>query len=152
MAKETYNSNELKHIAVNYAINCLHGYEGSFDDWFNILSPSWREIANTPCEQVSTETTNPPCKSQVEKVQGIREKYYKCTTDAYGEGYKNKIYKKSDLDDRFVDIHRTKGWKFMFEMPTEEEILNCIETGENEKVVVNSLKAFRIHRTSIRPW
>ena len=82
----------------------------------------------------------------------MREKYYKCTTDAYGEGYKNKIYKKSDLDDRMVDIYRTKGWKFMFEMPEEEEILNCIEKGENKKKVVKSLKAFIKHKNSIKWW
>ena len=43
---ETFNMSELRHIAVNYAITCLHGYDGSFDKWFNGVSSDWREIAN----------------------------------------------------------------------------------------------------------
>jgi hypothetical protein len=45
-AYELYNVDELRHVAVNYAINCMHGYEGNFEDWFSIASPSWRDIAN----------------------------------------------------------------------------------------------------------
>lgn len=46
LPKETYNENELRHLTGNYAINCLKGYNGSFDDWFKDISPMWREIAN----------------------------------------------------------------------------------------------------------
>jgi hypothetical protein len=44
--KRTYNDDELRHIAVNFAIHCLNGYEGSFTDWFNGISKDWRKIAN----------------------------------------------------------------------------------------------------------
>lgn len=43
---EVYNKEEMAHIAGNYAINCLKGYDGSFDNWFNGISPHWRKIAN----------------------------------------------------------------------------------------------------------
>lgn len=46
VSKGTYNDDELRHIAVNYAIYCLNGYEGSFTDWFNRISKDWRKIAN----------------------------------------------------------------------------------------------------------
>ena len=46
VSKRTYNEDELRHIAVNYAIHCLKGYEGSFIDWFNGISKDWRKIAN----------------------------------------------------------------------------------------------------------
>lgn len=44
--KESFNLKEVRHLSVNYAINCLNGYEGSFDMWYNKISPKWREIAN----------------------------------------------------------------------------------------------------------
>lgn len=40
-----FSLNEVRHLAVNYAITCEKGYDGTFDDWFSSLSPSWREIA-----------------------------------------------------------------------------------------------------------
>ena len=46
VSKCTYNDDEMRHIAVNYAIHCLKGYEGSFNDWFNRISKDWRKIAN----------------------------------------------------------------------------------------------------------
>ena len=46
VSKRTYNDDEMRHIAVNYAIHCLKGYEGSFTDWFNGISKDWRKIAN----------------------------------------------------------------------------------------------------------
>jgi len=46
VSKRTYNDDELRHIAVNYAIHCLKGYEGSFTNWFNGISKDWRKIAN----------------------------------------------------------------------------------------------------------
>lgn len=45
-SKRTYNDDEMRHIAVNYAIHCIKGYEGSFYDWFNRISKNWEEIAN----------------------------------------------------------------------------------------------------------
>ncbi len=44
--KSMYNEKEMAHIAVNYAITCMKGYDGSFDDWFNRLDSKWRDIAN----------------------------------------------------------------------------------------------------------
>jgi len=43
---EYYNKDELKHIATNYAIHSLHGYEWSFEHWFDRLHIDWRKIAN----------------------------------------------------------------------------------------------------------
>jgi hypothetical protein len=54
MNKKTYrkpnmfNMDEMRHLAINYAINCMKGYDGSFDDWYNNLSKDWIEIANKP--------------------------------------------------------------------------------------------------------
>lgn len=47
-----FNINELRHLAVNYAINCMKGYDGSFDDWFDNISKDWKEIAN--CRIIET--------------------------------------------------------------------------------------------------
>ena len=41
-----YNRNEIRHIAVNYAIHCLKGYKGTFTEWFDRIVENWREIAN----------------------------------------------------------------------------------------------------------
>lgn len=41
-----YNLNELKHIAVNFAINCEKGYQGDFESWLSGISDDWRIIAN----------------------------------------------------------------------------------------------------------
>jgi len=46
VSKRTYNDDEMRHIAVNYAIHCLKGYDGSFTDWFNRINKDWRKIAN----------------------------------------------------------------------------------------------------------
>ncbi len=43
---EIYNPAELRHIAMNYAIHCLKGYEGNFEDWFKDIASDWRDIAN----------------------------------------------------------------------------------------------------------
>lgn len=43
---ETYNQKELAHIAGNYAITCLKGYDGTFNDWFKGISKDWKTIAN----------------------------------------------------------------------------------------------------------
>ena len=44
--EETYNADELRHLAGNYAITCMKGYDGSFDDWFKNIDPKWGKIAN----------------------------------------------------------------------------------------------------------
>ncbi|MEK6828977.1 MAG: hypothetical protein AABY15_02540 [Nanoarchaeota archaeon] len=44
--EETYNTDELRHLAGNYAITCLKGYDGSFEDWLKNIDPKWRKIAN----------------------------------------------------------------------------------------------------------
>jgi len=41
-----FNFNEVRHLAVNFAINCEKGYKGSFDDWYNGISSDWKKIAN----------------------------------------------------------------------------------------------------------
>lgn len=46
VSKRKFNLNELRHIAVNYAISCEKGYKGDFDSWFNAISSEWRKIAN----------------------------------------------------------------------------------------------------------
>ncbi len=46
-SKETYNGDEMRHLAINYAITCQKGYSGSFESWLKDLGPKWREIANS---------------------------------------------------------------------------------------------------------
>lgn len=46
VSKRKFNLNELRHIAVNFAITCEKGYKGDFDSWFNGISGEWRKIAN----------------------------------------------------------------------------------------------------------
>jgi hypothetical protein len=46
VSKRKFNLNELRHIAVNFAISCEKGYKGDFDSWFNGISGEWRKIAN----------------------------------------------------------------------------------------------------------
>jgi hypothetical protein len=43
LGKETYSKDELRHLAVNYAINCEKGFQGSFDSWLENINPNWRE-------------------------------------------------------------------------------------------------------------
>lgn len=43
--KESFNLNEVRHLAINYAITCMKGYTGSFDDWFTNID-NWKAIAN----------------------------------------------------------------------------------------------------------
>ena len=45
-SKELFNFDELRHLAVNYAITSLKGYNGSFENWYSKISPRWKEIAN----------------------------------------------------------------------------------------------------------
>ncbi len=42
-SEEKYSIDELRHLAVNYAITCEKGFTGSFDEWFSNISPRWRE-------------------------------------------------------------------------------------------------------------
>lgn len=44
--QKDYNSDELRHLAANYAITCMNGYDGSFEKWMEGLDPKWRKIAN----------------------------------------------------------------------------------------------------------
>jgi len=46
LPRETYSEDEIRHIAVNYAITCQKGYNGSFESWIRDLSPNWRENVN----------------------------------------------------------------------------------------------------------
>lgn len=46
VSKRKFNINELRHIAVNFAITCEKGYKGDFDSWFSGTSDEWRKIAN----------------------------------------------------------------------------------------------------------
>lgn len=42
----SFNYDELSHCAINFAMACEGGFNGSFDDWYNNISPRWRDIAN----------------------------------------------------------------------------------------------------------
>lgn len=44
--KEFFNPAELGHLAVNFSISCMKGYNNSFDEWYGNLSSDWRKIAN----------------------------------------------------------------------------------------------------------
>jgi hypothetical protein len=44
MTKERYSFREMEHIAVNYAIHCAKGYEGSFRDYFKGVKTDWRKL------------------------------------------------------------------------------------------------------------
>lgn len=46
IGRETYSMDELRHLAVNYAISCEKGFQGSFDAWLSDISPSWREYVS----------------------------------------------------------------------------------------------------------
>lgn len=46
MDKKTFNEDEMRHLAVNYAITCQKGYQGSFEDWYAGLASNWKNIAN----------------------------------------------------------------------------------------------------------
>lgn len=39
---EIFTYDELAHIASNYSISCMRGYDRSFNDWFSGLVPEWR--------------------------------------------------------------------------------------------------------------
>lgn len=43
---ELFNINEVRHLAINFAITCLKGSTLNFDEWYNNISPNWRTIAN----------------------------------------------------------------------------------------------------------
>ncbi len=51
-----FNFFEVRHLAVNFAINCEKDYKGSFDAWYKHISPIWREIANkdNPAYEIPT--------------------------------------------------------------------------------------------------
>jgi len=41
--KEKFSFREMEHIAVNYSIHCLKGYNGTFRDYYNGVFPEWRK-------------------------------------------------------------------------------------------------------------
>ena len=44
MKKERFSLREMEHIAVNFAITCLNGYTGSFEDYMASCRSDWRKI------------------------------------------------------------------------------------------------------------
>lgn len=51
---KVFTMDEMRHLAVNYAITCLKGYNGSFDEWYKGISKDWRKIANKPLSLTET--------------------------------------------------------------------------------------------------
>jgi hypothetical protein len=43
MKNKRYSFREMEHIAVNYAISCLKGYDGTFRDYMKGVKEDWRE-------------------------------------------------------------------------------------------------------------
>lgn len=41
--KEKFSFREMEHIAVNYAIHCLKGYNGTFRDYYFGVKSDWRK-------------------------------------------------------------------------------------------------------------
>ena len=41
--KERFSFREMEHIAVNYAIHCLKGYDGTFRDYYSDVRNDWRK-------------------------------------------------------------------------------------------------------------
>lgn len=54
MKKERYSFGEMEFVAVEFAKECLRGFEGSFEDYFNSLDKRWRKIF----KHVSKQETN----------------------------------------------------------------------------------------------
>ena len=44
--KKTFNKDELRHLACNFALTFANGYTGTFDDWYDNIYKDWRKIAN----------------------------------------------------------------------------------------------------------
>ncbi len=44
--KKSFTLNQVRHLAVNFAITCEKGYKGSFENWYSKISPDWIKIAN----------------------------------------------------------------------------------------------------------
>ena len=40
---ERFSFREMEHIAVNYAITCQKGYEGTFRDYYRGVMKDWRK-------------------------------------------------------------------------------------------------------------
>jgi hypothetical protein len=45
---------EMEHIAVGFAVECMKGYDGSFEDYIEMLNKDWRTIL----KKVSKQETN----------------------------------------------------------------------------------------------
>lgn len=41
--KERFSFREMEHIAVNYAIHCLKGFDGTFRDYYAGVNNDWRK-------------------------------------------------------------------------------------------------------------
>jgi hypothetical protein len=41
--KERFSFREMEHIAVNYAIHCLKGYDGTFRNYYFDVRNDWRK-------------------------------------------------------------------------------------------------------------
>ena len=41
--KERFSFREMEHIAVNYAIHCLKGYDGTFRNYYTGINSDWKK-------------------------------------------------------------------------------------------------------------
>ena len=44
--KKSFTLSQVRHLATNFTIHCLKGYDKSFDEWYTKISPDWIKIAN----------------------------------------------------------------------------------------------------------
>ncbi len=42
MSAERFSLREMEHIAINYAITCMKGFDGSFNDYMKGVKKDWR--------------------------------------------------------------------------------------------------------------
>lgn len=81
---ETFNKDEMRHLAVNYAIHCMKGYDGSFEAWYDNISPDWRKIANRKESNATTEVVRDAMKAvskDVRKPKVVRDGIVKPKSD-----------------------------------------------------------------------
>jgi hypothetical protein len=48
---ERFSFKEMEHIAVEFAISCVKGYKGSFEDYMLTVHKDWRVILKTVSKQ-----------------------------------------------------------------------------------------------------
>ncbi len=51
MKNERFSFIEMEHIAVEFAVECMRGYEGSFEDYMETLRKDWRTILKKVSKQ-----------------------------------------------------------------------------------------------------